>query len=635
MRLFVNITIFLFLLAAVELAEAQTELNTLDNDTLKYKLKQVEVYSSRLNDFKKPNLKKVDSGIIENSENENLANLINKSSSFDIKTYGIPGIATASNRGVSAYHNPVIINGFNIQDPLNGGVDLNLIPAFFIDEAYIKSGGGSSLFGSGAIGGSIHLNNKNSFNKGFSLKTFANASTTYNLQGGLAVNYSTKKFSNSTKFVYTDNKNKFNYVNNYVISSPLEKQQNAKQLLNGFMQSNSFIIKNNMKLNSNLWYIHSDKQVPSRLDQNNSYQSQTDKSFRYTLDYNIFKGDNKFTFRNAFFYNDLIYNKSDIDLNATHASFTYVSEFEAGIKIRENDILNFGLNHQYISSTSSSLTDNPEINSSSIFALYRLKLIKNTNIKAAIRSEMRNAELKTPSFEITTDYKPDKFRFWLSVSTNYRMPTLNDLYWNDAFSKGNINLKDEQSESGELGIAYKSKKFDFNLSVYNTQVHNMILWSVEGDYWTPSNKKEVLSQGIETGLKYKKDFGKIKFMADFSYSYNSSINNDKSGEFYQNQIIYAPKNKASAIAIIDYRGFSISYNQKFTGERYLNDENTKTLKAFYPADFSVSYQHKLKEKSKFKYNFRINNIYNHNYVVMPAYPMPLRFFEFGIKYCLN
>jgi vitamin B12 transporter len=50
-------------------------------------------------------------------------------------------------------------NGVTINSPLNGQADFNLIQTTNYDQINVRSGGGSVAYGSGAIGGSIHLTN--------------------------------------------------------------------------------------------------------------------------------------------------------------------------------------------------------------------------------------------------------------------------------------------------------------------------------------------------------------------------------------------------------------------------------------------------------------------------------------------
>ena len=85
-----------------------------------------------------------------------LANIISSSSSVYIKQYG--ALATPTFRGSSSSHTLVLWNGMPINSIANGLADLSGIFCNSFSDIVIVNGGEGSLFGSGAIGGSIHLN---------------------------------------------------------------------------------------------------------------------------------------------------------------------------------------------------------------------------------------------------------------------------------------------------------------------------------------------------------------------------------------------------------------------------------------------------------------------------------------------
>ena len=86
----------------------------------------------------------------------NLAGLVSRLSSLYIKSYG--ALATPSFRGTTSSHTLVLWNGIPINSNANGLADFSSIYPFNFSNIKLYHGGNSSVFGSGAIGGSIHLN---------------------------------------------------------------------------------------------------------------------------------------------------------------------------------------------------------------------------------------------------------------------------------------------------------------------------------------------------------------------------------------------------------------------------------------------------------------------------------------------
>ena len=62
-----------------------------------------------------------------------------------------------SMRGSSPQQVAVRWNGININSFSLGQADFSILPAVAFDEVKVHAGGGSALFGSGAIGGSVLL----------------------------------------------------------------------------------------------------------------------------------------------------------------------------------------------------------------------------------------------------------------------------------------------------------------------------------------------------------------------------------------------------------------------------------------------------------------------------------------------
>ena len=72
---------------------------------------------------------------------------------------GQGGVATSSFRGTSSSHTQVNWNGITINPASNGSFDFSLFPTFFTDDVALYHGNNYQKNGSGALGGSINLNN--------------------------------------------------------------------------------------------------------------------------------------------------------------------------------------------------------------------------------------------------------------------------------------------------------------------------------------------------------------------------------------------------------------------------------------------------------------------------------------------
>ncbi|WNJ96853.1 TonB-dependent receptor [Vibrio ruber] len=89
----------------------------------------------------------------------------------------------------------------------------------------------------------------------------------------------------------------------------------------------------------------------------------------------------------------------------------------------------------------------------------------------------------------------DELQILGNVGTAYKEPSFNDLYWPDS---GNPNLKPEESKSRELAVKGFHELLSWELSVYRTDLKDMIDWkNVGGSVWKPSNVARARIEGLE------------------------------------------------------------------------------------------------------------------------------------------
>ena len=130
-------------------------------------LDKVVVADYQLKNFTNSKLKQVLNDSIIARNQASLTSLLNFNSVIYFKENGLGMVASPSFRGSTAQQTAVIWNGININSQLNGQTDFNLISSNNFDNITIQSGGSSAIYGSSAIGGSIHLNNDLKFNQLF------------------------------------------------------------------------------------------------------------------------------------------------------------------------------------------------------------------------------------------------------------------------------------------------------------------------------------------------------------------------------------------------------------------------------------------------------------------------------------
>lgn len=638
MRFLKSIFLSIFLLLCLY-GFAQKEIS----DTTHHPLNEIEVTANRIDHFSSGiKSKSIDSTSMNQYQSTNLADLLENESPLFIKSYGLGSLATSSFRGGSATHTAVLWNGFNLNSPMNGQLDLSLIPNGFVNKVNIQYGGTSALWGSGAVGGTIHLGNEVKFNQGISVTAGSSFGSFANYQENIQVEVSKEKWISSIKLFNHTAKNDFPFYNALLFESPRQIQTNAELKQHGLLAENYFRINDKQKINIRFWYQYTDRNIPPIMLQTANKTNQKDNTYRITSEWQKTEEKTTYLTRVAWFDENLIYSDYGYDYQSLNHSQTLIAEAEVKIKMQKKHLLNAGLNNTFSRAISDGYPYKPSQNRIAAFASYSFN---STNDKfhstLSARQEIMGNRLIPFIYSLGSDYTVRK---WLSakasVSKVYRVPTFNDLYW---IPVGNPDLLPESGFTEEAGLLIKlssvCKKinFSFEPTVFNRNMNNWILWLPGQSYWSPQNIMKVWSRGMETHseLKVKKDklLFKINVISNYVVSTNEipKTENDAS---VGKQLIYVPIYSGHGKLSIAYKKLTLSYTQNYTGYRYTSTDNVEYLEPYTLVNIYGSYKIKF---SKYVLNVfvRANNIFNKRYQVLLNRAMPLINYQAGISIQFN
>lgn len=610
-------------------------------DSLK-QLNTVEVVSVRHTHFSSASkIQLIDSAKLDQYSNSNLADLLANESMVFIKSYGLGSLASSSFRGAGAAHTAVLWNGFNLQSQMHGMIDLSLIPANFLNTVQLQFGSSGALWGSGAVGGAIHLNNTNSFNKGLSLYTNTSFGSFSDKQQQFSIEFSKKRFSSNLKVFHHEAKNDFDFINRAQYGKPTQKQTNADLKQYGLLQENYIRINEFQLLNTRFWYQFNDRGMPPSMTQNRNVARQKDESYRFTTEWSLRKRSFSVNARAAYFDEYLEYNDSMIDEFSKSKAKTLIAEAETKFSITKYDEVNIGLNNTLNTANTESYESEHQQNRTSIFASYRLHtqdLLWNLIINA--RQEFLNNSAQPFTMSADIDGKILKvFNLKLNVAQHYRLPTFNDRFW---VPGGNIDLKPESGWSEDVTLAYKQgvKKLNWELeaAVFNREIKNWVIWQpgVSG-IWSPQNVQEVWSRGVE--YKLNLNYQRSKWKTELSGLYNYVLSTNKRSNVQNDatlnkQLIYTPIQNAQGSLLLQYEGTSISFNQIYVGYRYTSSDNKNYLKPYTVSNIRVA-QTFLLTGASIKIYAQINNVFSEQYEVIEYRPMPLMNYQFGLALYFN
>lgn len=613
------------------------------HDTALYKsFDEVTISASRFNFFTNGSRKDAADSMLQIFlKSVPISQILNSSGSLNIRSYGPSSLATSTMRGGNSYQTAINWNGFSINNPVNGLFDFNLLPSFMFDQIMINPGITSSIQGSGGIGGGINIQN-NSDNK-TEISSFLSLSSLSGFSGGIKNVFSFKKIKNTSKLFYSKSKNDFTFKNYTEAGNPKQKIANSATDLVSFLNELSFKDVNFGFFKVSYWATSAHRQIPPTMMMPMSKAFQNDVLNKIMLNWEKSKGKLNYKVNSIFQHDFLKYNDEDVNINSITKNKTITNDFELRYKQSKKILWGLGFSYskttarvQNITNTDTSLFNSSKRNQFSAWLsnIYKIDKI-NTELSFVIRQDYTDSKYlpAIPSLGYKTVLNK-KITIFGQFGKTYRIPTLNDLYWNPG---GNINLKAEWGFQGEQSLEYysKLKKTDFKLflTYFSRVVNNQIQWQpVSLQIWSPFNIGKVYSRGLELRSEIRSKITKKLY-----HKISTNINLTKSENIYKNdknygkQIIYVPIFNSSFLTSFIYCKTALIFQFSLIGKRYTSNDNVEFLDSYELLNIYLNHTLNLKKYS-LDFFIKTNNILNKMYQEIAWRPMPERNFEVGINF---
>lgn len=559
----------------------------------------------------------------------NIAELLQQENGIFIKTYGSGSLATSSMRGGNAGHTLVLWNNLPIQSPMLGLLDLSLLPINISEEVTIQQGGGTAIWGSGAVGGVIALKNKANFTNRISANSQLVAGSFGLFQQNLTVKVGNQKFQSHTKLSHQKAENNFIAQ----LTPTFEREQtNAAFQQQNILQDFYYKLNNNNTLSTHFWYQTSDRQIPPTNVQVRSEARQKDEAFRLMMDWKRVKERVVLNGKVGFFKEYLDYFDDQILLTSLSDFSTMLGEFDSRIYFNKYGKIHFGTTHTLTKAQADGYANTSTEYRAALFATYYWKY-KKWQTQLTVRQEVVNGKRVpvTPMLGIEKRFG-ERIDLKFKVSKNYRLPTLNDRFWQPG---GNVDLLAENGWSEELTLGFKTIKKDWKYStsttVFNRNMNNWIMWALleNQPFWSANNITKVWSRGLEqrANIQYKKNDWTIDFSAGYNWVRSTNeiaITQPKIPE--NQQLFYTPEHQFFGKLGVNWRKLHLNYYHHYTSETLGINEN---LSAYDLGDFQLRYDWKI-ATLKGHLLCNIQNIWNTNYYIVERRPMSGRAFNVAL-----
>ncbi|CAN1565597.1 BtuB Outer membrane cobalamin receptor protein [Flavobacteriaceae bacterium] len=599
------------------------QLISAQNDSIT-NLKEVVVSDRTLYTNNKSQSIQVLNDSVINKNQSSLTDVLKFNSVLYFKEYGRGMLSTVSFRGTTASQTAVIWNGINVNSQLNGSADFNTFTAPDFNSISIKAGGGSVSYGSGAIGGTVHLTNnlvfKNKFENDLRLD--------YGSFNTIGVNYkmtvSNKKWSTQVGFSRNSSDNDYDYVGLYTWDGMQRKNENGQYATTNLFANVGYKIKPNSVLT---FYSQT-----SNTDRNLSLISESDSKTKYVntfsrnlLEYSEINENFSSNYKIAYLTEQYQYfeNIDNKDFSFGNSE-SLIAKADFGYQLLESVRLNGILDYNRTKGFGESFGDNTRhIGAIAIKAVHQYG--EKWQNELGFRKEVSSDYDSPLLFSLGSVYKFNSFyNLKINLSRNFRIPTFNDLYWETG---GNPNLKPENSYQAEVGNVFKYKKFTLSETIYFMKISDMIRWvPSSGSNWSPENTDRVNSYGSETILGWSNSFGKNNLALNASYAYTRSEDLE-TGE----QLIYVPYHKFNSNLSYSYSNWTATYQFLFNGAVSTPSAKYNLVKEYWVSNLGVYCN--LGTKYTYKIGLQTLNVFNEQYQSISQHIMPGR--NFLINLTLN
>ena len=545
-------------------------------------------------------------------------------------------------RGLPKRYSTVYIDGVKMSDPasVSNDYDFNHILTSQISRVEILKGNQSSVYGSGAIGGTINITTKKG-EPGFQKNIqYNNASHgTHNLSLSISGADENDNFFVGLERFQTDG-----------ISAMTHNDEKDRYRNNSLVANYGHQFSDKIKFESNIrvaeTYSQYDKEVDTATADHSEELDAVQSSSNISL---VYKPNSQFT-NKLTLANTYIKRIAALTPNSGNTAQDnyygdrYALVYSGNYNINLDNSVLFGLEREddqigYNKDMTGRVNKDAYVTSS--YFDFQSRVTKNIYATFGSRFDEHNHAGNEDSHRATLAYlfndKSTKLKS--SYGTGFRFPSLYELNFLNSF---NSSMKAETSESFDFGIekSFLNLGLSIDASYFNLKYGDALEgWKgPKGDWSTNNFPGVVKSQGLELISKWKKsetlNFG-------MNYTYTSTYDGaeqddpDKNESYHDARMVRVPRhiiNLATNIKIPGYKNLDLTLNTKWSdsardygnGNRTWRDE---TIDDYLVNDLSI------KSNLWDTYNlfFDINNILDEKYETTRDYSQMDRSFNFGIR----
>lgn len=658
-----RITVFLLACSVSMLSNAQN----VDNDTIdnSYQLQDIIITENK----KKDEITSTAPLYIISNKSLNIAGItdiadaLNRIPGITIRDYGgAGGMKTVSVRSFGTQHTGVSYDGIMLSDCQSGQIDLSRYSLENVDDISLVIGDNDDIFlpaKNASLPAIININTIKSptndllphLTSQLKIGSFGYISPFVRYEQNLSHSFALSAIG---EFVYAENDYPFTLRNISVVTK--ERRTNSR-MKSGHGEAN-FIwnINKNNQLNGKLYYYDNDRLLPGqvRYYTNLSNEKLRDQNFFAQLGYRTFNGNNlSFKFKAKYNWAASKYKDGSYSDGIKDADYWQREIYSSACILYTpfaDWAFSYAADYSFNNMNSSLSTDTRP---------YRHTILQSATIKyktsrisiigkllyslyfndAQYGKSAKNLRKLSPSLSMSYKIFNDKNIYVRASYKNiFRSPTFNESYF---YHFGSTDLLPETTDQYNIGFTFlknvsNNTSLKITLDGYMNHVKDKIVAVPYNMFiWTNVNigKVKVLGFDATANLSYKfSDRHSLIFTT--SYSLQSAKNRtNPDSPYYGYQIAYTPLHSGSVSLCYENPWVNVTLHGTGMSSRSANNEHYEdsNIPGFFDTGITLFRSFKVL-KNEITLKGDIKNLFNKQYEIVKAYPMPGISYQFSINY---
>lgn len=482
---------------------------------------------------------------IEKSQAHTLEELLKNSAGITFSNNGGLGKQTSLFlRGTDDSHTLIMVDGVRMGSATTGSTALQFISLSQIEKIEIVRGPQSSLYGSDAIGGIVHIFTRQ-------------GSEGHHVQSSAGIGrYNTREYSLS----FSGKEEGFHYSTavSRLSSDGFDALQDSEIDRDGY-DNDAFSIQFGKEFSNNASLSAYLQQSSGFTEFDGGYTNQTQfkqgsQGIKAKMMPNEY-WDMSLQIANSIDENTNLHNGDDRGyINTKRQTASWQNDHSIG----DNALLTLGIDHQSERVASSTNYAVKEHSYSGIFSQYQAHL-KNAQLSIGLREDNHSDFGKQHTGQINLGLNLNQSsRVTVNYGSAYKAPSFNDLYWPFV---GNPDLESEQSRAIEIGLKNNKSWGDWHVHAYRTKVDNLIAWREVAPFiWQPMNVDKALIKGLEMQITTHVAGFNISGNANFIEPVNKTTNTLLPRRGKRSASISIAKQLGKLSTAIDINGYSKRYD---------------------------------------------------------------------------